>query len=297
MTCVTGKYWKTLPREEREVWEAKALVAQAEHRKRYPDWRFRPGANALAKVKVKDGPQASNRKRTSQAGRKVKGDPTNKKVKSGDERCAIIADLLVEGKTGLDLEDAVRRWEDSTSRRVAGRNGPCRDGTGTAKEDGDEQREVAVASEVEKVISTKSAEVPAINDDPGSIRATPPPTRAQTPDGSHDDRFRIPLTAMFKRSLSAPAAQSSPNPISSHQRHSSLDSVFANVSYDIVDSRQSVCPSSFNGEQTEDLAHAVSVDSVGCLSPLVLPSVLREGVPARWNDVSIDHISVIDISC
>jgi len=33
-----GKYWKTLPREEREIWEAKALVAQAKHRKRYPGW-------------------------------------------------------------------------------------------------------------------------------------------------------------------------------------------------------------------------------------------------------------------
>ncbi|KAF8554125.1 hypothetical protein OG21DRAFT_1509270 [Imleria badia] len=286
LSKIIGKYWKTLPREEREVWEAKALVAQAEHRKRYPDWRFRPGANALAKVKVKDGPQASNRKRASQTGRKVKGDPANRKAKSGDERCAIIADFLVEGKTGVDLEDAVRRWEDSTGRRIAGRKGACKDGTGTAKVNGDEKREVAVANEVEKVISTTSTEVPDTTGDPGSVRPnryTPPPTRAQTPDASHGDRFWVPLTAMFRRSLSAPAGQSSPNQISSHQRHSSLDSVFANVSYDIAESRQSVCPS-FNGDQTEDLAHAVLADSVGCLSPLVLPSVLREGVPARWND-------------
>ncbi|KAF8431081.1 hypothetical protein L210DRAFT_3651334 [Boletus edulis BED1] len=288
LSKIIGKYWKTLPREEREVWEAKALFAQAEHRKRYPDWRFRPGANALAKVKVKDGPQASNRKRTTgQAGRKVKGDPANKKAKSGDERCTVIADLLVEGKTGMDLEDAVRRWEDSTGRGV---NSACKDVTGTGKEDGDEQREVAVANEVEtqgKVTSTTNTEVPAIIDDPESIRAnryTPPPTRAQTPDGSHDDRFRIPLTAMFKRSLSAPAGQSSLNQISSHHRHNSFDSVFANVSYDIAESPQSACILSLNGDQTEDFSHAVSADTVGCLSPLVLPSVLREGVPARWND-------------
>lgn len=295
--CTTGKYWKTLPCEEREIWEAKALVAQAEHRKRYPDWRFRPGANALAKLKVKDGPQ--NRKRASQAGRKAKGDPTNKKAKSGDERCAVIADLLVEGKTGVDLEDAVRRWEDSAGRGLGGQNGLCKDGTRTEKEDGDEQWGVAVANEVEthgKVVSTT---VPALAGDPGSIQANrcdgyiPPQTRAQTPDASHDERFRIPLTAMFKRSLSAPAGQSSDQE-SSHHRHSSLDSVFANVSYDIAESRQSVC-SSFNGEQTEDLTHSVPGDSIGCLSPLVLPSVLREGVPARWNDVSIGLMSVIDI--
>ncbi|KAF8879400.1 hypothetical protein BD779DRAFT_1155694 [Infundibulicybe gibba] len=55
ITTCAGMYWKTLPREEREKWEAKAVVAQAEHRRRYPDWRFRPGANAMAKLKVKDG--------------------------------------------------------------------------------------------------------------------------------------------------------------------------------------------------------------------------------------------------
>ena len=207
----------------------------------------------------------------------------------------------MEGKTGVDLEDAVKRWEDSNGKGAGGRNDACKDATGTAKEDGDEQREVAVASEVEthaKVISTTNADVAATTGNTGSIRThryPPPPTRAQTPDATHDDRFWIPLTTMFKRSLSAPAGQSSP--ISSHHRHSSLDSVFANVSYDIAEPRQGACPPSFNGEQTEDLAHAVSADSVGCLSPLVLPSLLREGVPARWNDVSIDHMSVIDIIC
>lgn len=49
-------YWRALPPSDRAEWEAKAVVAQAEHRKRYPDWRFRPGANALLKEKgrVKD---------------------------------------------------------------------------------------------------------------------------------------------------------------------------------------------------------------------------------------------------
>ncbi|KAG9308225.1 hypothetical protein JVU11DRAFT_12242 [Chiua virens] len=279
LSKIIGKYWKTLPREEREIWEAKALVAQAEHRKRYPDWRFRPGANAFAKLKVKDGPQASNRKRGSQAGRKVKGNSANKKAKSGDERCAIIADLLVEGKTGVDLEDAVRKWEDSTGKGSNGQSGACRGGTGRKGRD-EQQDPAAAVNEVKingEVMSTKAGDIP-----------TPPgpqfQTRAQTPDATHDDRFRIPLTAMFKRSLSAPAGQSSPEQTSSHHRHNSLDSVFANVSYDIAESPQSACPPSFNGEETEDLAHAVSADSIGCLSPLVLPSVLREGVPARWND-------------
>src|SRR3984885_12562267 len=101
-------YWKTLPREEREVWEAKALVAQAEHRKRYPDWRFRPGANALAKLKVKDGPGTS-RKRYNQ-NRKGK-EESERGESSMEQRCAKIADLLVEGKKGPDLEAAVKEGE------------------------------------------------------------------------------------------------------------------------------------------------------------------------------------------
>ena len=298
--CVAGKYWKTLPREEREVWEAKALVAQAEHRKRYPDWRFRPGANAFAKLKVKDGPQAPNRKRASQTGRKVKGDLASKKAKSGDERCAIIADLLVEGKTGVDLEDAVRRWEDSSGKGTRGRNGACKDGMAIQKEGGDEQREVAIANNIDahgKCISTSGIEASPAGS-LGAIQAdkcdgyTLPQPRALTPDASHDDRFRIPLTAMFKRSLSAPAGQASPNEMPSPLRHDSLDSVFANVSYDIAESPQGVCPPSFSGDQSEDLAHAVSADPIGCLSPLVLPSTLREGVPARWNDVRIAPMSL-----
>ncbi|KAF9459629.1 hypothetical protein BDZ94DRAFT_1171276, partial [Collybia nuda] len=42
LSKIIGKYWKTLPQAERDEWEAKAVLAQAEHRARYPDWRFRP---------------------------------------------------------------------------------------------------------------------------------------------------------------------------------------------------------------------------------------------------------------
>src|SRR6266481_5126260 len=115
-----GMYWKTLPREEREVWEAKALVAQAEHRKRYPDWRFRPGANALAKLKVKDGP-VTNKRRSSNSGgssRKSKSDTAEVKEKSDEKRCAKIADFLVEGKKGVDLEAALKEWEGNAAKET-----------------------------------------------------------------------------------------------------------------------------------------------------------------------------------
>ena len=127
----TGMYWKSLSREERESWEAKAVIAQAEHRKKYPDWRFRPGANAMAKLKIKDGGtvirRRSARARTKDPpddGDGGAGEETEDSAKGRDKgkrkaqtkgkeesRCEKIANLLVEGKKGADLEKAVKQWE------------------------------------------------------------------------------------------------------------------------------------------------------------------------------------------
>ncbi|KAF7292138.1 HMG box domain-containing protein [Mycena indigotica] len=43
LSKLIGRRWRDLPPEERARWEDKARAAQAEHRRRYPDWRFRPG--------------------------------------------------------------------------------------------------------------------------------------------------------------------------------------------------------------------------------------------------------------
>jgi hypothetical protein len=174
--------WKTLPREEREIWEAKALVAQAEHRKRYPDWRFRPGANALAKLKVKDGGGAGNHRKRAIQVRKTKDDDAQEKGRIKEERCAKIADLLVEGKKGLDLAKAVREWEGDSkgeSKKVPTRDAQIK------------QAEAAPAAP----IRAKTAPIPLNN----SCQ------RCQTPDGAYNQRHKIPLTSMFRRSLSAPA--------------------------------------------------------------------------------------------
>lgn len=42
LSKLAGQLWRSLPPHERAVWEEKARTAQAEHRKKYPDWRFRP---------------------------------------------------------------------------------------------------------------------------------------------------------------------------------------------------------------------------------------------------------------
>lgn len=286
-----GKYWKTLPREEREIWEAKALVAQAEHRKRYPDWRFRPGANALAKLKVKDGPGTANRRRNNATAKKNRGDAESKKKnKSKDERCSMIADLLVEGKTGAELESALRNWENEIGSGVGA-------GKGTVNQEGqdhfggrdDGKWGEATAGDRAQMESVQRAEnlyhpshSTEVNIDGHDHPQSQP--RCKTPP---DDRFKVPLTAMFKRSLSTPAmhfASSVDAPC--HRSHNSIASNFSDVTSDTASSPSSLCsPSTFPAEQYEDSIAAYN-DSMGHPSPLVLPSGIGDGSPAHWNDVS-----------
>ncbi|KAJ3732554.1 high mobility group box domain-containing protein, partial [Lentinula guzmanii] len=42
LSKIIGRVWRTLPPHERAEWEARAKIAQEEHRLRYPDWRFSP---------------------------------------------------------------------------------------------------------------------------------------------------------------------------------------------------------------------------------------------------------------
>ncbi|KAL5481150.1 hypothetical protein ACEPAI_10091 [Sanghuangporus weigelae] len=42
LSKLAGQLWRALPAAERAVWESRARAAQAEHRAKYPDWRFRP---------------------------------------------------------------------------------------------------------------------------------------------------------------------------------------------------------------------------------------------------------------
>ncbi|KZT69144.1 hypothetical protein DAEQUDRAFT_765692 [Daedalea quercina L-15889] len=204
LSKIIGKYWKALPREEREVWEAKAVVAQAEHRKKYPDWRFRPSANALAKVK--DGPKRRSRKGRGEA---------EKEVRSREKRCAKIADLLVAGKTGPALEAAVKEYDcvaegATKTEEVNVEAAVCAAAATTAatapKEEAEDGKDGGLAVNPSQV--AESLHGP-IDTRPG--RAGGAGARSQTPNAECDSRFKIPLTSMFKRSSSAPASHSRNN--------------------------------------------------------------------------------------
>ncbi|KAI0754042.1 hypothetical protein C8Q80DRAFT_341310 [Daedaleopsis nitida] len=188
LSKIIGKCWKALPREEREVWEAKAVVALAEHRRKYPDWRFKHAANALAKVK--DGP----RKRGNRKGR----GQSEKEERSREKRCAKIADLLVAGKTGSDLAAAVKEYDDGED---VGRGRKLKEGVAQMPQ-GDKHDAVSANADV-KVQAVGMPQVGAVA--PLSIPIEREDVKPAAPRSAIDGRFSVPLTAMFKRSSSAPA--------------------------------------------------------------------------------------------
>ena len=162
-----------MPDDERKVWEAKAAAALCEHRKKYPDWRFRPGN---APTKVKDG----TKKRTSKRGR---GEGESEE-KYRQKRCAKIASFLEEGITGEMLENAVREYDreagpilkDETKLSATRR---------TRNPDRQERQQVK-----------KEAEPVCLGT--GAVR---PRCQTLSPQSS----VQVPLTNVFKRSSSLPA--------------------------------------------------------------------------------------------
>lgn len=84
-----GNCWRALPLEEKRVWEVKAKHAKAEHKAKYPNYRFRPVHNKN-KEKKKD---------------KVQPTPED------ERRCEEVAQLLLEGKKGEQLAEAVRNLD------------------------------------------------------------------------------------------------------------------------------------------------------------------------------------------
>ncbi len=200
------------------MWEAKAIVALADHRKKYPDWRFKPAANALAKVK--DGP----RKRGNRKGRRQ----TEMEGRRSEKRCAKIADLLVAGKTGSDLAAAVELYDCETGRGRRPKDGGAGAGAIAGVElpqvqsEGDGRLLPAVAEDVKAgpVVGQPVPNAPTL-----AIATDGLDVKPLAPRSAIDGRFKVPLTAMFKRSSSAPAPRArtptgEASPFLNHRRDS-----------------------------------------------------------------------------
>lgn len=90
LSKIIGLAWKGLPDGERQFWRSKAKAALDEHKRKFPQYAFRPN----------QGRGKGNEKR------KVR------EVGPKDhKRCAKIAELLVEGKKGQDLDMAIQEFD------------------------------------------------------------------------------------------------------------------------------------------------------------------------------------------
>jgi len=91
LSKIIGLTWQNLPNDERQVWHAKAKAALDEHKRKFPQYAFRPLHN------------------------KGRGGPEKRKVREVGpkdlKRCAKIAELLVEGKKGQELDAAIQEFD------------------------------------------------------------------------------------------------------------------------------------------------------------------------------------------
>ena len=92
LSKIIGLTWKNLPNEERQIWHARAKVAFEEHKRKFPSYAFKPVHNKPRGV-------PAEKRKVREVGLK---DHT---------RCAKIAELLVRGKKGLELEVAIQEFD------------------------------------------------------------------------------------------------------------------------------------------------------------------------------------------
>ena len=200
------------------------MQAQADHRARYPDWRFRPGTNvdAIAKRKTKDKNKdrpPTRRRRNPNTRDKdfvavASAAPTDSGGKDGDSnwggggpvgrgasggrckgkrrgiiqerRCAQIAELLARGVKGVELSSAVQAWDkESGASNVT-------DGM-FVSEQGVQGLRADTASPGRGAKDSAEVEM-----EKGIVKMT----KARSMSSAQPPRFNVPLTSMFRRASS-----------------------------------------------------------------------------------------------
>lgn len=93
LSKIIGLTWQNLPEEERQVWHRKAKQAEAEHRAKFPAYAFKP---LHGRLKAGGG-----KRKVREVGPK------------DHVRCAKIAELLVKGLKGQELDEAIGEFDKS----------------------------------------------------------------------------------------------------------------------------------------------------------------------------------------
>lgn len=102
LSKIIGLTWSGLSPAERDVWYGRAKLALIEHRKKWPEYSFRPSNAAKAASQIDGGYNAK-------ANAKIKRRP--REAPSDQKRCRKIAQLLVDGLKGEELDAAIEEFD------------------------------------------------------------------------------------------------------------------------------------------------------------------------------------------
>ncbi|KZS96397.1 hypothetical protein SISNIDRAFT_438143, partial [Sistotremastrum niveocremeum HHB9708] len=106
LSRIAGICWRDMKHEEKETWREMARKAMEDHKKRYPLYRYNPrdgrGSGSSGDPSSSAGGKIGRIKRKV---KEIAGPPLD------PERCKEIARMLVQGKKGDELEDAVRKFD------------------------------------------------------------------------------------------------------------------------------------------------------------------------------------------
>ncbi|KAJ7275780.1 hypothetical protein C8J57DRAFT_1505088 [Mycena rebaudengoi] len=110
LSKIIGNCWRALPLPEKHIWETKAKHAKAEHKLKYPDYKFRPVHNKRGAPATTTTPSNPSTSTSQPAPRNVSGGTTKPQMtpQEDERRCEEVAALLLQGKKGEELAWAVR---------------------------------------------------------------------------------------------------------------------------------------------------------------------------------------------
>ncbi|KAF9075523.1 hypothetical protein BDP27DRAFT_1257272 [Rhodocollybia butyracea] len=106
LSKIIGSCWRSLPVDEKAVWEKRAKVEKAEHKRKYPEYRFRPVHNKK-KQGAEAGPATKNNKKM-----KMDPPPLPSVEAMRTEREGFIAQCLLDGLKGEALKAQVSQWDE-----------------------------------------------------------------------------------------------------------------------------------------------------------------------------------------
>ena len=103
LTFSLGQCWRQLPFDEKRFWEVKARAEKAKHKAMYPLYRFRPVHKKKQGAADDVAPPLDD-----PANKRKEKQPT---TEEDERRCDAVAQLLLEGKKGEELAQAVRNLD------------------------------------------------------------------------------------------------------------------------------------------------------------------------------------------